>query len=44
MQLAGESGALELLRLDDSPHGVAADPLGEVDGGGRAGGQSLRQA
>ena len=36
VQLAGETRALQLLRLDDAAHGVAADPLGEVDRGRRA--------
>ena len=36
VELAGEPAALDLLRGDDAPHGVAGDPLGEVDGDGGA--------
>ena len=32
VQLARQAGSFELLRLDDTPDGVAADALGEVDG------------
>src|SRR4249919_2038176 len=37
VQLAGESSALELLRLDDPAYGIPAHPFRELDGNGRAG-------
>ena len=38
------AGALELLRLDDTTDGVAADPLGQIDGDRRPRRERLRQA
>ena len=44
VELAREPRALELLRLDDAPDRVAADPLGEVDRDRRPRGERLREA